>query len=387
MNRAKIRSWRVAFCAVPLVLCACSGGAPATPPPPEVTVAQPVRREVQLYEEFSGQTRATEHAEIRARVPGSLDKMSFQPSTIVKAGDVLFEIERRTYQAAYDEAVGEIGRAESLLAKTASDLQRIEEAVRERAVSQSDLDTAVAARDNARASLVTAKARRDKAKIELGYTRVETPIDGRVGRNLVDIGNLVGATEPTLLTTVTRIQPIYVYFNAPEQLVLQLLAAGGVVPIEEASATDVRVATALGDDFPHEGKVDFVDNTVDPATGTIEVRAVLPNETEALFPGLFVRVRLLAGPPADSLLVDERAIGTDLGGKYVLLVGEGEVVEQRYVKLGPVQEDGLVVVTEGLVGDERYVANGMLRARPGFPVRAQTAAEAAKAAAPALGEG
>jgi RND family efflux transporter MFP subunit len=377
----------VSFCAVPLLLWACSGGTPAALPPPEVTVAQPVRREVQLYEEFSGQTRATEYAEIRARVSGSLDEMSFRPSTIVKAGDVLFEIERRTYQAAYDEAVGEIGRAESMLAKTASDLRRVEEAIRERAVSQSDLDTAVAARDNARASLVAAKARRDKAEIELGYTQVKTPISGRVGRNLVDIGNLVGSTEPTLLTTVTRIQPIYVYFNAPEQLVLKILAVKDVKAAAEAGAPRVRVATALDDDFPHEGQVDFIDNTVDPATGTIEMRAVLANEGNVLFPGLFVRVQVLAGPPAASLLVDERAIGTDLGGKYVLLVGDGDVVEQRYVKLGPVQEDGMVVVIEGLKGDERYVANGMLRARPGFPVRAQTAAEAAGAATPAPGEG
>ena len=276
----------MAFCAVPLVLWACSGGTPAAPPPPEVTVAQPVRREVQLYEEFSGQTRATEYAEIRARVSGSLDEMSFQPSTIVKAGDVLFEIERRTYQAAYDEAVGEIGRAESLLAKTASDLRRIEEAIRERAVSQSDLDTAVAARDNARASLVTAKARRDKAEIELGYTQVKTPIGGRVGRNLVDIGNLVGATEPTLLTTVTRIQPIYVYFNAPEQLVSAAPRRGGrEAPRPRAGAPGVRVATALDDDFPHEGTVDFIDNTVDPATGTIEMRAVLAERGQRAVPG------------------------------------------------------------------------------------------------------
>jgi RND family efflux transporter MFP subunit len=196
----------------------------------------------------------------------------------------------------------------------------------------------------------------------------------------VDLGNLVGTGEPTLLTTVTRISPIWVYFNAPERAVLDFTAAerdsarAGLGQDERVGV--VQVATAADTGFPHEGRIDFIDNTVDPATGTIELRAVLPNEEEILFPGLFVRIRVLGPIEQDAILVHERAVGTDLGGKYVLLVGEDDVVEQRYVSLGPIQDDGTVVIQQGLDGSETYIVNGMLRARPGFPVIAQTEAEA-----------
>ena len=209
---------------------------------------------------------------------------------------------------------------------------------------------------------------------------METPISGQVGRDLVDTGNLVGVGEPTLLTTVTRVQPIFVYFNAPEELILALLELRKKGELEGAGLGKVVVATAADEGFPHQGKVDFIDNTVNPATGTIELRAVLPNAEKVLFPGLFVRVRLLMGTNDAALLVQERAIGTDLAGKYVLVVGDENVVEQRHVTLGPVQDDGTVVVEDGLEDTESYVVNGLLRARPGFPVTPQTEAEAKGAA-------
>ena len=358
------------------ILWGCGSGAPEAPPPPEVTVGQPVKRPVERYAEFTGTTRAIEYAEIRARVSGALEQILFEPSSLVSTGDVLFVIEPRTYRAARDAARAQLASAQAQLAKAITDLERIEEASQYRAVSESDVDQARAARDEAHAAVLTGRARLERASIELEYTGVVTPISGQVGRNLVDAGNLVGAAEPTLLTTVTRVQPIFVYFDAPEALVLALLELQRKGEIAEAAPPKVVVATAADQDFPHEGQVDFIDNTVNPATGTIELRAVLPNAENALFPGLFVRVRVLAGTEDDALLVQERAIGTDLAGKYVLVVGDENLVELRHLTLGAVQDDGTVVVVDGLEGDEIYIVNGLLRARPGFPVTPQTEAEA-----------
>jgi RND family efflux transporter MFP subunit len=251
------------------------------------------------------------------------------------------------------------------------------------------LDRAQANRDQADAAVLGAQARLTQARIDLGYTQVRTPVPGQVSRNYVDIGNLVGAGEATLLTTVTRIDPIFVYFDVPEQAVLLLSRAMRDTTLTQeqlARVGEVLVATADDVGYPHHGEIDFIDNTVNPATGTIEIRAVVENTDNVLFPGLFVRIRVLGGLMPDATLVHERAIGTDLGGKYVLLVGENNIVEQRYVVLGPVQDDGTVVIEEGLDGSEGYIVNGMLRARPGFPVTPQTEAEVAAAAGQAPAE-
>jgi RND family efflux transporter MFP subunit len=290
----------------------------------------------------------------------------------------LFTIEPESYQAAFDEADAALASAESELARAESDLERVQLAIQSNAVSRQDLDRAQATRDQAEAAVLGARARLDNARINLGYTRVTTPVSGRVSRNFVDLGNLVGAAEATVLTTVTRINPIYVYFDAPEQLVLAFTAAGRDATLTEEELSQVGqvfVATATDIDYPHNGEIDYIDNTVDPATGTIELRAIVQNPEDILFPGLFVRIRLLGRIRPNAILVEERAIGTDLGGKYVLVVAEDNVVEQRFVTLGPIQDDGTVVIEEGLDGSESYVVNGMLRARPGFPVTPQTEAE------------
>jgi len=368
----------------------CGGGGDAGPPPPQVTVTQPERRDVQMFQEYTGNTRAIEHAEIRARVPGTLDEMHFTPSSFVNAGDLLFVIEPEPYQAAFDEAQAALASARSELARAESDLERIQQAIQTNAVSRQDLDRAQATRDQAEAAVLGARARLDNARVNLGYTRVATPVSGQVSRNFPDIGNLVGAGEPTLLTTVTRIDPIFVYFDAPEQAVLAFIAAQRDTTLSDAEVSQVGrvfVATATDTDYPHEGEIDFIDNTVNPATGTLELRAVVQNPQNILFPGLFVRVRVLGRVAPDAVLVHERAIGTDLGGKYVLVVGEDNFVEQRYVTLGPIQDDGTVVIEDGLDGSESYIVNGMLRARPGFPITPQTEAELAAQQANAGAEG
>jgi len=367
--------------AAPLLVLAAAGcgGGPPPAQAPQVTVAEPMRRTVQVYAEFTGNTRAVESVEIRARVAGTLQEIRFEPSSPVRTDQVLFVIEREQYLAARDEALGSLRSAEAELARAESDLKRVAQAIRTNAVSQSDLDRAQATRDQAEAAVLAAQARLSNAELNLEYTLVRSPIDGRIGRWLVDPGNLVGATGPTLLATVNRIAPIYVYFQAPEDAVLAFLAARGDTTQVQDRIGRVQVALANETDFPHEGRIDFIDNTVDPATGTIELRAILPNDDAALFPGLFVRLRVVGREKPNALVVREPAIGTDLGGKYVLVVGADSIVDRRYVTLGPRQEDGTIEVTGGLDGTERYIVNGMLRARPGFPVTPQTEAEVAAA--------
>jgi RND family efflux transporter MFP subunit len=314
-----------------------------------------------------------------------LEEIHFEPGGIVEANDILFVIEREQYQASYEEALGNLRAAQAESARAGADLSRVEQAIQTEAVSESDLDRAIASRDQANAGVLSARGRRDNAKLNLDYTLVRAPHRGQVGRNLWDIGNLVGAGEPTLLTTVNTIDSVYAFIDVPELLVLRLrqvqrdaLAAEGDT---DPTRTEARgrqrvgrtgISLANETDFPHEGYIDFVDNMVDPATGTIEVRAVFANPDYVILPGLFVRVRAYASQERNALLVDERAIGTDLAGKYVLVLDDENVVEQRFVTLGPLQDDGMIVVEEGLDGTEQYIVNGLLRARPGFPVTPQS---------------
>ena len=356
------------------------------PPPPEVTVDTPVRREVTLFAEFTGTTESVASVEIRARVSGELEEMTFEPSSIVEKGDRLFVIEPRPYRASLGEAKAGVAAAEAGLARTEADLDRLEFAVKTDAVSQSDVDLARAQRDMAIASLQSAEASLDTAELQLSYTNVTSPIAGQVSRNLVDVGNLVSSTEATLLTTVKRMQPIFIYFDGPERVVLTALdkikemqraVAAGESPTTRRAEEKypVFVATLADSDFPHEAYIDYVDNTVNSDTGTIQIRALFPNDHYSLFPGLFVRVRVPTTTIDDAILVDERAVGTDLGGKFIYVIDTDNVVAQRYIELAPVEGDGMVPVLEGLDGDERYVRAGVLRARPGMPVTPTEAAE------------
>jgi RND family efflux transporter MFP subunit len=375
-----------------LALSACGGDDGPARRAPEVTVSQPVVRPVRPFVDFTGTTRAIESVEIRARIGGVLQEQRFQPSEIVDENQVLFVIEPEQYQAARDEAAALLNSAIADSALKESNLERVQIAIETNAVSKQDLDRAQAERDAAVASVLGARARLSRAQLDFDYTRVRTPITGQVGRRLVDPGNLVGYGEQTLLTTVNRIQPIHVFFNAPEWVVLAMLRAMEEAQVAEAveggsrtvqgqkkEVVEVLVGTAAdADSFPIEGYVDFVGNTVDPSTGTIEIRAEFDNEDLDLFPGLFVRVRVLGVEARDEVLVSERAIGTDLGGKYVYRVGEDNVVERVYVTVGQPQPDGTIVVEEGIGVDDTYISNGLLRARPGLPVTPLTEEEMAQ---------
>ncbi len=360
-----------------LGIVSCGGGeeAPVRQAPP-VTVAAITKAPVRDYIIFTGSTRAVESAEVVARVAGNLETVEFEASSLVSAGQLLFTIEDTKYKAARDAAQASVQSAEADLLRTRTELQRVEKASQSRAVSEMDVDRSRADRDMAIAAVAHANATLDDAELSLSYTRVASPIDGVASRNLVDVGNLVGQSGPTLLTRVNKLKPIYVYFYAPESLVLRYLADRKEimgVDKQRRGGGEAFVARATDVGFPHAGIIDFIDNEVDRGTGTIELRVRLENEKLNFFPGLFVRIKVSSEEIPDSVLVPEVALGSDLGGKFVLTVGENNIVVQKYVTLGMPQEGGLIHVREGLTGDETIIVNGLMFARPGMPVTPLTA--------------
>jgi len=384
-TKAKAGILRIGLCAAALALAAgCGGGPEAAPPaPPEVGVSQPITRPVTLFAEFTGTTRGSESVRIRARVTGTLEEIAFEVGRPVSAGDLLFVIEPRPYKAARDSAAAVLRAAEADLARAESDLQRVSQAARTNAVSESDVDLAKANRDMAEASVLSAEASLDQAELQYSYTSVLSPITGIADRNLFDVGDVVGGAGEDVLTSVNRVAPLFVYFDVPERAILEILKNvnytrtedGVEFTVDDLESRDekeelrLQVGTLIDEGFPHEGVVDFLSNTVDASTGTIQLRGRLPNARGLLFPGLFVRVRLPFGSVEDAVLIDERALGTDLGGRYVYVVGEDNVVEQRYIELGTTEDDGMVPVSEGLELSDTYIVDGVLRARPGLPVK------------------
>ena len=361
--------------AAALAAAGCGSGPPAPPqfPPPQVTVAQPVRRDVTWYQEFTGRTAAVAAVDVRARVNGVLEAVHFTPSSDVRRGARLYTIERAPYVAARNAAEADVRTVEANLARARSDLARLEQAVQTNAVSARDVDRARAEVAQTEANLLGRQARLEQAELDLSYTEIRAPISGMIGRSRLDAGNVVGASDPAPLATIRRIDALYAYFDASETLLLEILEQDGPPrdqPVSEG-VLPIHLGLADEDGWPHEGVIDYMDNAVDPDTGTLQVRGRFPNPTGKLFPGLFARLRVPGPVQQDALLVEERAIGTDLGGKYVLVVGEGDVVELRHVELG-VLEGGLRVVTAGLRAGERYVVNGLQRARPGLPVTPMT---------------
>jgi len=365
--------------AAALGLAACGGsGEDVVKQAPPVTVAAPTRMSVRSYMIFTGSTRAVESADVVARVVGTLETVEFNVSSEVTEGQLLFTIEDTKYRAARDAAAATVQSAEADLLRSRTELRRVEKASQSRAVSEMDVDRARANRDMAEAAVAAAEANLAEAELNLSYTQVVAPISGVASRNLVDAGNLVGQSGPTLLTRINKLKPIYVYFHAPESLVLQYLSEmeniknGGE---QRGDGGEAFVARATDEGFPFPGVIDFIDNEVDPNTGTIELRVRLDNENGDFFPGLFVRVKVLARTIPDAVLVPEVALGTDLGGKYILVVGENNIVEQKYVSLGLPEDGGLIHIKEGLTGDETIIVNGLMFARPGLPVTPLTAEE------------
>jgi len=349
------------------------------PPPPKVTVAKPLQQEVTDYLEFTGTTHAFEEVEIRARVAGFLQSMEFTPGTKVEKGDLLFVIDPREYEAELNAANAELSSAEAQLKRAKIEFERAERLFKQKAGAETDVVKWRGQRDVARAAVLRAKAKVEKAGLDLSYTNVTAPITGRVSRNFVDLGNLVGESEPTLLTTVTRYDPMYAYFNLNERDLLKVMAMNrkkvqekGLDPAEDPEIeADIPVflEVANEENYPHQGKLDFAESGVDKETGTLQLRGVFPNPGPApvLIPGLFVSLRMPVDKRENALLVTERAIGSDQSGRFLLAVNSEGKVEKRPIRMGQLV-DGLRVIEEGLQPDESVVVNGLQRARPGAKV-------------------
>ena len=365
------------------IATACSSQAEpgaGMPPPPEVSVAQVLSKEVSRWDEFTGRVTAIETVELRPRVSGYVQQVAYKEGQEVKKGDLLFVIDPRPYRArlAQAEADLERARAEARLAQMQD--KRAQTLVEAKAISREEFETRRAASTQGDAAVRAAEAALENARLDLQFTTVRSPIDGRAGRALVTEGNLAQA-DSTLLTTVVSQDPVFVYFESDEQSFLryQELARKG----ERASTQNpVRVGLASEQGYPHEGTVDFVDNQVDPSTGTIRARAVLRNPDRIFTPGLFARVQLQGSGKFKAMLVDDKAVLTDQDRKYVYVLGEKNAATRKDVKLGPVI-DGLRVVQSGLAPTDKVIVHGVQKVFfPGMPVQPKVIAMGAPAPQP-----
>jgi RND family efflux transporter MFP subunit len=358
------------FC---LGLAGCTpapSGAPA-PTPTSVMVSYPVEREVTDYADFTGRTAAVDAVDVRARVWGYLDKVTFKEGMLVKKGDVLFEIDPRTYHAALHQAEGNLASLEARLKRLDADLGRAEQLVGRGAMSREERDRIAGDRGETAASIRALQAAVDRAKLDLAFTKVTAPVSGRVSRYNVTVGNLVqsGESGGTVLTTIVSVDPMYVYFDVDERTVLrvrQLIREGKA---KSARETEWPVSLGLSADegYPHQGTIDFVDNQVNPRTGTLRVRAIFPNKDEVISPRFFARVRVPVGFPRQALLVTDRAIDNDQGQKILYVVNDKNEVASRPIRVG-VLDDGLRAIEDGLRPGERIIVTGLQQVRPGVTV-------------------
>ncbi len=354
--------------------CGKSGGPQVAPPPPQVTVAQVLQKRVKDWDEFTGRLQAVESVEVRPRVSGYIDKVAFTEGGLVKQGDLLFIIDPRPYKAEYDRAAADVKRYKTAFELASIELVRVQRLKDSGAVSQEELDERKSTVAQSEANVAGSEAALETASLNLGFTRVSSPIAGRVSRAEVTRGNLVtgGSNGGTLLTSVVSMDPIYIYFDGDEQSYLRYtkMARAGERPSSRDASNPVQIGLADEEGFPHPGTMNFVDNQVNPQTGTIRARAVLPNKDGQFTPGLFARVQLLGSGEYEAILIEDRAVNTDQSEKYVLLLDSNNQIEYRKVKLGRII-DGLRVVREGLKAGDVIVVNGAQRVHPGVTVTPQ----------------
>jgi RND family efflux transporter MFP subunit len=343
------------------------------PPPPEVMVSQPLQRRVIDYMEYTGRTEAIKTVDVRARVTGFLESVHFVEGARVARGDLLFVIDPKPFEATLNRAQADLERKESTLTLARAEFARTERLYQQNAVPEAEFDQARAARDTAQADVAAARAAVETARLDLGYTRVQAPVSGRIGQYLVDVGNLVGAGDYTHLATITTYDPMYVHFSINERDLLQLMQKEREQALQGREAQDDRtLELGFGESYFLKGRMDFYDLGVDPETGTFLLRGVFPNAEDPphLLPGLFVRIRHPINQRDNALLMTERALGADQGGRYLLVVNQENQVERRPVRVGALV-DGMRVIEEGLQADEWVVVNGLQRARPGITVTPQ----------------
>jgi RND family efflux transporter MFP subunit len=341
------------------------------PPAPKVTVALPVQQTVTRYLEATGNAAAVNSTNLVARVQGFLQVIGYKDGDVVKQGTTLFTIEPEPYKLKLEQAQAAEEGARATLKQAEAEYERQADLASRQVASKAALDNATANRDSARARLKQAEVDTKQAAINLGYTQVKAPFDGVVTARLVSLGELVGANGPTQLATIVQTDPIYVNFSISEQDVLHIRAEIRKLGITQAELEKVPIEVGLQTDkgYPHQGTLEYVSPRIDPSTGTLAVRAILKNPDGVLVPGYFVRVRV-AADDLNSLLVPDAALGSDQGGRYVLVVNKDNVVEQRKVTTGPKVGD-LRAIDSGLNPDDRVVVSGIQRAIPGQKVDPQ----------------
>jgi RND family efflux transporter MFP subunit len=366
-NLLKRRSALI-FLAALLGLQACGPDDMPAPKPPTVDVAKPLRKTVTDWDEFTGRFQATEEVDIRARVSGYLQTVAFKDGAIVQKGDLLFVIDPRPYEAALKRSQAALVSAEAKVVQFSRDLTRSQELLKAGNIAATVNDQRFAQARQAQAEVDGAQAQVQSDQLNLEFTRVTAPLTGRIGRKLVDAGNLVSGDGSTLLTTIVSLDPIHFYFDADElsYLKYQRLSLAGLRRSSRDVANPVLIAASDETEFKHEGRMDFVDNAVDRDTGTMRGRAIVPNPNYFFTPGQFGRLRLLGSAPYEALLIPDAAVGTDQSRKVVFVLGPDNVVQAREVKLGRLF-DGLRAVTDGLKADDTVIIGGLQRIRVGSP--------------------
>ena len=353
-----------------LAACSGSGEAPPPPPPPTVTVASPLVQRLTEWDEFTGRFEATEAVEVRARVSGYLEAVNFSDGAMVNEGDVLFVIDPRPYQTAVDQAKADVASAQARFDWASAELERGEELLTSNTIATAAYDERLQERRSAEGALQQANAALQAVQLNLDFTEVRAPISGRVSDRRVDVGNLVtGDPNATLLTTIVALDPVYFVFDMSERdfLAYQRAVERGALPSTRDQGTVVEARLPDETDWPYEGTMNFVDNRIEPGSGTIRARAVFPNPDHFVTPGQFGRIRIPGSNPYDAVLVPDSAVLTDQSNRIVMTVAEDNTVVPVVIRPGPI-ENGLRIVREGLTGDEKIIINGLVRAQPGGKV-------------------
>src|SRR4030088_2927490 len=375
-QRLHICSKRLIIVALSLWLAGCNNQQPAAqgPPPAEVTVSRPEQKEVVNWNEFTGRTAAVKLVKVTPRVSGYIVDIPFKEGDLVHKGDLLFQLDPRPYQDAYEQSVGQLQQAQAnqqLQDTTFDRQQRLRETG---VIAKENYDTAMSNKNQAAARVVSPQAARNSAQLNLEFTHVTSPINGRASRQLVNIGNLVQA-DSTRLTTIVSIDPIYAYFSMDELAArsYQRLIREGKLASSQGGKVPVYLQLQDETGFSHEGTIDFSDNSFDSSTGTLLIRGSFPNPDGFLTPGNFVRVRVASSPKYDALLVADRAIGSAQEQSFVYVVDSKNIARLRHIKTGQLA-DGLRVVDAGVEPDDVVIVSGIIKVRPDSPVRPQQGA-------------